>query len=272
MNNENPLSPKDSLLEQKNTGRARVKLVVFFVLAVHCVGLLAFLMAGCKKEQAQEPVPTMDSAATDVAPTNAEPYFEPYTNATDDHALADTNVPGGAPAPNSNLGALPTPGMSLPAPGEPAAPALGATTEYTISKGDNFSTIAKKFGVSVRAITEANPNVVPTKLQIGKKIQVPAPSAAVPAPAPGMDATVAAPAHTAANAGASSATYTVKSGDTLSTIAGRNKVTVKALRSANNLKTDRIKVGQKLKIPGKAAASAPPSEAPGLPAAPAPAL
>jgi LysM repeat protein len=41
-------------------------------------------------------------------------------------------------------------------------------------------------------------------------------------------------------------------------------VTVKSLRSENNLTTDKIKVGQKLKIPAKASA-------PAAPAAPAPA-
>ena len=50
-------------------------------------------------------------------------------------------------------------------------------------------------------------------------------------------------------------TYTVKSGDNLTKIAGRMGTTIKALRAENGLKTDSIKVGQKLKIPAKAAAS-----------------
>ena len=45
--------------------------------------------------------------------------------------------------------------------------------------------------------------------------------------------------------------YTVRSGDTLMRIAKQHGVTVKALRSANSLRTDQIKVGQKLKIPAK---------------------
>jgi LysM repeat protein len=75
---------------------------------------------------------------------------------------------------------------------------------------------------------------------------------------------------TAAQAPASTTTtktYTVKSGDTLSKIATQQGVSVKALRSANNLKTDRIKVGQKLKIPVKAAAATP-TPAPELPSLP----
>jgi LysM repeat protein len=61
-------------------------------------------------------------------------------------------------------------------------------------------------------------------------------------------------------------TYTVKSGDSLTKIAGEFGVSVRNLRSANNLKTDKIVVGQKLKIPGKtgapASASTTPTSAP----------
>lgn len=43
--------------------------------------------------------------------------------------------------------------------------------------------------------------------------------------------------------------YFVKSGDTLSRIAKTHNTTIKALKSANELATDRIVVGEKLKIP-----------------------
>jgi LysM repeat protein len=66
-------------------------------------------------------------------------------------------------------------------------------------------------------------------------------------------------------------TYTVKSGDNLTKIATRFGVSLKAVRAANGLKTDSIKVGQKLKIPAKtsgaAAVPAPPAET--VPATPA---
>ena len=42
--------------------------------------------------------------------------------------------------------------------------------------------------------------------------------------------------------------YKVKSGDTLSRIAQRNHCTVKQLKSWNNLKSDRISIGQRLKV------------------------
>ncbi|WP_147805221.1 LysM peptidoglycan-binding domain-containing protein [Alkalicoccus halolimnae] len=55
-------------------------------------------------------------------------------------------------------------------------------------------------------------------------------------------------------------TYTVKAGDTLSSIAAKNKTTVAKLAALNNIKNVNVlKVGQKLKLSGTAAAPSAPS-------------
>lgn len=64
----------------------------------------------------------------------------------------------------------------------------------------------------------------------------------------------------------STVSYTVKGGDTLSKIAKKHGTTTKALRASNELASDAIKVGQKLKISSKAGAS------PEATAAPSPAI
>ncbi|MGV3754465.1 MAG: LysM peptidoglycan-binding domain-containing protein, partial [Verrucomicrobiota bacterium] len=104
-----------------------------------------------------------------------------------------------------------------------------------------------------KKIIEANPNVDPAKLKIGQKINVP-----VSAPAPAtVELASAAPA---ASGSTSTITHEVKNGDTLYGIAKKYGTTAKAIKSANNLKTDRINVGQKLKVSAKATAAAPAPE------------
>lgn len=246
MNNQSPLIPQGSLLEQKNRGRARVKIAVFLVLAIHGIGLMALLMQGCKKQA--------DTTSTETPPeptNNAAPAF-----------VEPTNAPAA-----TNLVAAPT-NMTPTAPEtvEQPQPPPAAATDYVVVKGDTFSSISKKFHVSVKAILEANPSVEPTKLKIGQPIHIPAPVMAA-ASAPGGP--VAGTTNDAATG--SGQTYSVKSGDSLTKIAGNFGVTVRSLRSANNLKTDKIVVGQKLKIPAKTstqtAAATPASAATSAPVA-----
>lgn len=66
------------------------------------------------------------------------------------------------------------------------------------------------------------------------------------------------------------ATYRVRSGDTLSGIAARHRTSVSALKSANNLRSDRLALGQRLRIPGRGGSSRAPAAATS-PAGPAPA-
>jgi LysM repeat protein len=225
MNNQNPLIPQGSALEQKNKGRVRVKIAVFFVLAIHGIGLLALLMQGCG--QSKETIPAPEPPVTNTTPVFVETNTTPVTTNT---------VP-----------VVVNPPPVIETPVVPVVPA--GATEYTIAKGDNFSTLAKKFHVTSKAIADANPGVDSAKLKINQKIHIPAPVAPT---APTVTGT--APVETATAAGEQ--IYKVKSGDTLTKIASQSGTTIKALRALNNLKTDRLSVGQKLKIPAKASAPA----------------
>ncbi|MGD0744089.1 MAG: LysM peptidoglycan-binding domain-containing protein [Verrucomicrobiota bacterium] len=206
---------------------------MFCVIAINVLGLTALLMQGCKREQteAENPAPPVD--------TNAVP-------------AVDTNLP---PVVATNPPVTPPP-MVTPAPAPESA-----AKEYIVVKGDTFSGIAKKFGVTVKAVEAANPGVEPTKLKVGQKLSIPAAPGNTTAPTPAGMASVA--------ASGGEETYTVKSGDTLSKIAKATGATVKAIESENNLTTTQIKVGQKLKIPAKAAVATPAPE-PAPATAPAP--
>jgi LysM repeat protein len=249
----NPLIPKGTFLEQK--GRSHIRLAVFTILAVHVVLLGSLLMAGCKR--------TTDGAATEQATNDVGLYPAPPVTAVP-AATETPQPPAITDAATGGVAAITNPGSIPPGPGgttvtgvttevqpQPPVPTadhvLVATPqgEHVVMKGDSFSTIAKKYGVTSRAIQEANPGVEPTRLKIGQKLVIPAKTGS---------ATTATATAAPTNGGTGAAkTYTVKSGDTLNTIAKRNGITVKELQAANNLTTTRITVGQKLRIPSKEA-------------------
>src|SRR6266700_3379398 len=142
------------MLEQKNKGRAKVKVAVFFVLAVHGVGLLAaLLMQGCRREEGGTAAQTNNVAS---------PVFADATNLP---AASNAEVVTPIPVPPTNPPVADT--TSVPA---------GAAQDYKIVAGDNFSTLAKKFGVTTAAIVAANPGAEPTKLHPGQTIHIPAPA------------------------------------------------------------------------------------------------
>jgi LysM repeat protein len=232
MNSQNPFVPQGSFLDQKNKSRARVKLVVFVVLAINGIGLLGLLMAGCKPS-AQESVPPPETSS----PTNFEATATASVDTNGSNNAAGT-VPVTAET-NNNVVVPPT-----------VTPV--AASEYAVVKGDIPATIAKKFGITTKALMDANPGLQPTKLQIGQKLQIPAATASGAGAAPAVTPSVAAMDSTGA-----AQIYTVKSGDNLTKVAAQFHVSLKQLRAANNLKTDMLKVGQKLTIPAKTAPAAP---------------
>lgn len=244
MNNPNPFLPQSSFLEQKNKARVRLKIVVFFSISLSVVALMALLIQGCRKNDTQ----TADQTSASPAPAP-----ELSSNPPPDTNVATSNAATLPPPPAESSNATPQP---PPPPPVAPAPPEPTTSEYTVVKGDTFATIAKKSGVSVKAIEEANPGVNARKLKIGQKLNIPAANSPSPTAAT-QGATATEPGMTAGAAPEEAAsgerTYKVKSGDTLTTIAKRFHVSIKRIESANGLKTTNIRVGQKLKIPGKAA-------------------
>jgi LysM repeat protein len=247
MNNPNPFLPQGSFFEQKNKARARLKIAVFFSISLSVMALMALLIQGCRKPN--------DTTADNTADTNSIPELP--TNPPD----VGSNSTAALPPETNPPAPLPVP------PPAPVAP-VPQTEDYTVIKGDTFASIAKKSGVSVRAVQDANPGVDPRKLKIGQKLHLPPAASASTSAAPG---TAPMAADTASSGG--ELTYKVKSGDTLTSIARHFHVSIKALESANNLTTTSIRVGRALKIPGSAApaetAPSAPTSAP-APASPAP--
>ena len=99
---------------------------------------------------------------------------------------------------------------------------------HIVKSGETLSAIASKYGVSVDNIKNWN-NLSTDKLSIGQKLTIN-------------------PTTKSNNNSSTQKMHTVKSGETLSSIANKYNTTVDAIMKANNLKSTKIFVGQKLKI------------------------
>lgn len=95
---------------------------------------------------------------------------------------------------------------------------------YTVKSGDSLSVIAQRFGVSYSELKSLN-NLSSDIIHIGQVLNLPG----------GMQST--------------SSEHTIRSGETLSEIAQMYSVSLNSLREANDLRGDRIMIGQVLKIP-----------------------
>lgn len=143
------------------------------------------------------------------------------------------------------------PGQVLKLSGAASAPKesrAAASGTYTIRNGDTVSSIAQRHGVSVKAVLKANDLGWSSIIYPGQTLNI-----------PGMvRAAASAPAPTPAPAPAAARSYVVKAGDTISAIASRAGLSVKAVLAANDLSMSSIIYpGQKLAIPAKASAAAP---------------
>ena len=98
---------------------------------------------------------------------------------------------------------------------------------YTVQSGDSLWSIAKKYGVSVSDLKEAN-NLTSNTLSIGQVLKIPTEEE---------------------NEITTTNTYTVKSGDSLYSIAQKYGTTVNELKTLNNLTSNTLSIGQVLKIP-----------------------
>ncbi len=239
--------------EAQASKKSHVRIAVFSILAIHVVVLGGLLILGCKREDKDASLNTPPPANTDpvTPPLMTDPgVVSPLTSNTPpisdlgahpSNSLPPTIIPP-VPAP-SNVVVIPPP--FTPPPTTPVGGDGLTTTDHKIVKGDLLDTLARKYGVSAKAIQAANPTLVPTRMKVGDVIKIPAKSATAPSAANN--------GRTAAPAASGHETYTVKAGDNLSKIAKAHKTTIKELQKLNNLTTTQIKVSQKLKVPSHSA-------------------
>ena len=261
MNTPSPLVPKGSLQEQSQ-GRSNIRVWVVTVIAIHVVVFGAVLIQGCgDRNKDREGLKSPDSTypAENTAAANAPDNVVTPPPANPNPVPPAMAPPSVTPS-NPVVVATPPPVVVPPAVPSVPPPVVGDGTvrEHTIASGDTFGSLAKKYGVTSKGIQDANPGVDSRRLKIGQKIKIPPQKAATPA-----TPTAGGPAGAPAPDTAGGTSYAVKSGDNLTKIAKSHGISVKALRAANSLRTDQLKVGQKLTIPPGKTAAVPAATAPG---------
>jgi len=116
----------------------------------------------------------------------------------------------------------------------PAAMALGPG-DHRVQPGDRLSTLARRYGVSVRALADANQLEAPYVIYVGQALHIPGRAEV------GREPPVAVIGDR----------YVVRRGDTLSGIARRIDVSMVQLAAANQIaRPYELYAGQKLRIPG----------------------
>ncbi len=127
--------------------------------------------------------------------------------------------------------------------------------QYKVRRGDSLYAISNRYGVSVSVLRQAN-NMNGNALREGAVLLVPGTRVSSPSYADSSSG-----GHKASNAqpiAAGSTIYTVKSGDSLYSIARAYGLTVSSIQKANSMRAGntRLVAGQKLGIPAKAQATA----------------
>jgi len=131
----------------------------------------------------------------------------------------------------------------VPAPGveaQPVARFVGAThtgtyQQYVVRKGDTLSEIASRNRVQVAQLRSLN-NLRGNRIDAGQKLRIPAAG------------TVASTSRSSDMVAVNEITHRVNRGDTLWRIANRYGTSVTQIREANGANSDRLQVGQVLKI------------------------
>ncbi|HQG79383.1 MAG TPA: LysM peptidoglycan-binding domain-containing protein [Smithellaceae bacterium] len=119
---------------------------------------------------------------------------------------------------------------------------------YRVRPGDTVSTIARKYSVTVRDISIANRLGKNNVIRAGQTIRIPV-RGGVAQRRQGAVSNAPAVKASCCAGGKETGTYLVRSGDTLWQISKRFDVSVETLRKMNNLKSDVVQSGVKLKIP-----------------------
>lgn len=117
--------------------------------------------------------------------------------------------------------------------------------EHVVRRGETLGEISASYGISLRYVREANPNVRPRRMRIGQRLMIPLSQAARTRRAPRPR-----PTRARAVAAAPNGYHTVRPGDTLWGVSQRYGVLLRELRRWNEIAEGDtlLNVGQRLRV------------------------
>src|SRR3990172_513352 len=115
------------------------------------------------------------------------------------------------------------------------SPNLSDINNYVVKKGDTLSMIASKYRVSVRELKSVN-DKGDDKVKVGMRIIIP-------------NSNLSKNVESKTPVISDNNKYVVKKGDSISSIASKYRVSVRELKSVNDMRGDKVKVGMRLIIP-----------------------
>ncbi len=217
--------------------------------AVQSVGQLA----------ARDPRPAVVRLEADSAPRPARPDTVPLDTVRVDTATARPPAPPRPRADSTRTAsrpARPVSGAATPS----GRSGTGARRSHEVKPGETFFAVARKYDVTPAALRAANPGVDPEALRSGTTLWIPGAAASSSTTRTGASSSTGGGSRTsggsASSSGSSSSTaragrrtHKVVRGDTLFGIARRYGVSAAAIRTANKLEDDNVKLGATLVIP-----------------------
>ncbi|MCW5558476.1 MAG: LysM peptidoglycan-binding domain-containing protein [Verrucomicrobiae bacterium] len=133
-----------------------------------------------RPQQALVQTPPQTSIRPPVQPV--QPVQTPTQTSIQTSSSAPRVVdPGGATRNQPRTASTPTSAISAartaPAPTSSSTSAKPASRlrSYTVRRGDTLASIARRAGITIKALMDANPRLVPTRMRPGQTIQVPSP-------------------------------------------------------------------------------------------------
>ena len=230
--------------------------------AVSRIALLAVIsagVAGCSSDRFMESASRQPASNDVTGSVRAQPAT---ANAAPSHKVETSALPAPSYGGGSGIGSSQSPAARPETTGSisshPRQPpqnwSWDGGTAIIVAQGENIDTISRRHGVPASAIMQANNMTHAAQLQPGQRLVIPRvhqPMAAAPqvsAPATRVAGPVPAPA--------ASGGHIVKPGETIYSLARHYRLTPMTIAKANNVGLDhRVKVGDRITIPGQGAAA-----------------